>query len=52
MLLVNRGWLKYEYWDIFDKDVTLEHINISDISSYGLILYVYEKNAKIIRWVE
>ena len=49
MLIVNRNWLKYEHWDIFDKDVLLEHINISDISSYGTIIYVFNKNAKIIR---
>lgn len=51
MLLVNRGWLKYEYWDIYDENVMLEHINISDISGYSVIIYVYNKNAKIIRLV-
>jgi len=51
MLLVNRGWLKYEYWDIYDENVMLEHINISDISSYEIILYMFNKNAKIIRWL-
>ena len=51
MLLVNRGWLKYEFWDICDENVLLEHINIKDISSYETILYVFNKNAKIIRWL-
>ena len=45
MLLVNRGWLKHEYWDIFDENVMLEHINISP---YTTVLYVFGRNAKII----
>ena len=48
MLLVNRGWLKYEYWDIYDENVMLEHIKIQDITPYTIILYVFGRNAKIL----
>ena len=49
MLFVNRGWLKYKSWDRFDKDVVLSDINIQDIDSYGIIIYVFDKCAKILK---
>jgi hypothetical protein len=51
MLVVNRGWLKYSSWDRFDKDVVLSDINIQDIDSYGTIIYLFNKNAKILKWL-
>ena len=40
MLIVNRNWLKYEHWDIFDKDVLLEHINLLDYILYIAIIII------------
>ena len=48
ILIVNRGWLKYSAWDIYDEDICLEHINISDIGGYSIILYVFNNNAKLL----
>ena len=50
-LIVNRNWLKHEFWDIFDEQVILEHINISDISVYDIILYEFNRNVKILKWI-
>ena len=50
MLLCNRGWLKYEFWDIFDKDVTLDMLNISDITNYSVVVYQFDKNGKILKF--
>jgi hypothetical protein len=48
-MVVNRGWLKHSAWDIFDEDICLEHVNISDIPAHGYIIYMFDNNAKILR---
>lgn len=49
ILCVNRGWLKYTYWDVFDCNVELNHLNICD-TDYDIILYVFGKTAKILKY--
>ena len=50
ILIVNRNYLKYIYWEVYDKDVILEHINITDISSYGIILYMFGRCVKLLKF--
>lgn len=49
ILAVNRGWLKHRYWDVFDWNVELEHINACDLD-YDIIIYMFGKTAKILKF--
>ena len=48
ILYTNRGWLRPAAWELYDKDVCLEHVNISCMSGYDMVVYIFNKNAKIL----
>ena len=46
-LVINRAWLKHSSWDLFDWQVGLEDVNISD-TDYDIIAYQFDNNIKIL----
>lgn len=46
MLIINRGWLRYMYWELNDEEVQLEHFSISNPEQYQTIGYIFKHNGK------